>query len=245
MTTNDKSDYISRSALAERLGIPLKDVTQLMIDPGWIIQEGKAWALTAKGEFEGGIYRQSKKYGQYIVWPVSITEHAAIRDIKDSLLPVSALAKNDNVPARLLNRLLAVRGLIAGFAKGWQITPLGKRFGGVQCQDENSAVPYVIWPRSIQDNSLFRESIKYLGQESSLRSLDGRTFEVAAHSQIANWLYLLGFGYSFRHQHSLDRQFMIESDFYLPSHALFIDYWPASLPPNTLLSQRLFSALVR
>lgn len=71
-TNNDQDDFLSRSALAEKLGVSLKELTQHMIDAGWIVQEGKQWQLTAKGEFEGGIYRDSHKYGRYIVWPASV-----------------------------------------------------------------------------------------------------------------------------------------------------------------------------
>jgi hypothetical protein len=230
------SDYLSRSALAEKLGIPLKDLTQLMIESGWIIQEGKNWQLTAKGEFEGGEYRQSQKYGQYIVWPSSVIDHPIIRESGESLVTVSTLARQFDIPARLLNRLLAEMGWIKTYAKGWQITELGKSYGGSQQHDDESGVPYVLWPRSIQEIDGFLNDLKCLNDDSKLRSLDGRDFLLNAHCKIANWLYLLGLSYSVQREMSVSDS-ILTPNFYLPLHQLCIDYWSESLSPAELAKQ--------
>ncbi|MGH1487147.1 MAG: hypothetical protein ACRBCI_13115 [Cellvibrionaceae bacterium] len=232
-----QSDFLSRSALAEQLGMPLKDLTQLMIESGWIIQEEKVWQLTAKGEFEGGIYRQSQKYGQYIVWPSSIIDHPVIRDSGQSLVSVSTLSKQVGISARLLNRLLAEIAWIEAYAKGWQLTVLGRENGGVQCHDDESGIPYVMWPRAVSHAAIFKESINSFTSKESLESLDGRKFSLHSHCAIANWLYLLGMSYSTNRQLMVSPEITLVPDFYLPAHHLCIDYWSDSLSPAELANQ--------
>ena len=185
-------DSLSRSALAEKLGLALKDLTQLMVDAGWIQQQGKQWLLTAKGEFEGGQYRQSAKYGQYIVWPSTIVEHPVIRDADAGLVTVSSLVQPLALPPRLLNRLLAELGWLEAFARGWQVTALGKAYGGVQCHDTETAVPYVMWPRAIQQQPGFQQAVAWCQQSSLEDAISGHPVTCHEHGLLANWLYLLG-----------------------------------------------------
>jgi hypothetical protein len=235
--TSHDQDYLSRSALAEQLAIPLKELTQMMMDAGWLTQLGKVWQLTAKGEFEGGQYRQSDKYGQYIVWPAAIITHPVLRNLNEDLVNVSSLAKQLELPARLINRVLAELGWIEAFAKGWQLTLTGKAYGGVQCHDDDSGILYVMWPRSIKTKAGFAQTMTTLLDSPSLMTLDGRSVKSPAHCIIANWLYLLGLTYSYRRQLLLPDDAQIIPDFYLPQHRLAIDYWPDALSPSALAVQ--------
>lgn len=231
-----QDQYLSRSALANKLDIPLKDLTQLMVDSGWVVQLDKVWQLTAKGEFEGGVYRQSPKYGQYIAWPLSIIEHPVLRGSREHLVSVSSLAKPMAIPPRLFNRLLAELGWISPFAKGWRLTALGGHYGGVQFHDDHSGGPYVMWPRAVLDSDALAQSLVCFAGDGTQRALDGRAFERSAHRQIANWLYLLGFAYSYSKRFILPEGELL-ADFYLPAHHLFIDYWLPDLSAGDLAEQ--------
>ncbi len=238
MTTHlSEPAYFSRSVLAEKLDISLKELTQLMIEAGWILQEGKVWKLTAKGEFEGGIYRQSQKYGQYIVWPDTVLLHPILSGTDQTSIHVTLLAKSVNLSARLFNRLLAELGWIKAFAKGWQLTSLGKRYGGVQCQDNDSGIPYVMWPRSLRDTPALTRSIDAFTDKGSLEVLNGLEVESSAHGKIANWLYIAGLTYSYHRQLLLPDNTELRPDFYLPSYRIAIEYWSESLKPDELAAQ--------
>lgn len=234
MLDEAKQDYLSRSAIADKLNIPLKDLTQLMIEAGWIKQEGKQWRLTAKGEFEGGIYRQSLKYGKYIAWPSQVLFHPMIDIVNNAQITSSSIAKKTEVPARLLNRLFAHAGWLEPFGKGWKVTGLGKQFGGLQSQDQDSGNFYVTWPNSLQDDEVFQRLIRCLFGEGN--SLDGRGIKRETHRLIANWLYLLDIRYCYCLPLSLPTM-SVAPDFYLSNHRLVIDYWPSALNTTELATQ--------
>lgn len=239
MTTQppNKEEHLSRSALAEKLGITLKELTQLMIESGWIAQEGKVWHLTAKGEFEGGLYRESKKYGQYIVWPLSVVDHPMIREMNEGVVTVSSLAKRVDLPARFLNRLLAELGWIEVFAKGWQLTSLGENYGGEQSKDDETGIPYVMWPRTLLDNPSVLNSLSYFSNSQSVQALNGLSTLSTAHSMIASWLYTVGLVYSYQRELLLPKNVSVKPDFYLPRRQLCIDYWSESLSADALAAQ--------
>ena len=235
--TSKKEEHLSRSALAEKLGITLKELTQLMIESGWITQEGKVWHLTAKGKFEGGLYRESKKYGQYIVWPISVIDHPMIQEMNNGVVTVSSLAKRVDLPPRLLNFLLAELGWIEVFAKGWQMTSLGESMGGTQSIDEETGIPYVMWPRTLLDRPSVVNSLSYFFNNQNLQALNGLSTLSAAHSMIASWLYAVGLVYSYQRELLLSKEISVKPDFYLPRRQLCIDYWPESLPADALALQ--------
>ncbi|MFT6387744.1 MAG: hypothetical protein ACJAUP_001116 [Cellvibrionaceae bacterium] len=235
--TPNTEEYLSRSALAEKLGLSLKELTQLMIESGWILQEGKVWHLTAKGEFEGGLYRESKKYGQYIVWPISVADHPMIREINEAVVTISSLAKRVDLPPRFLNRLLAELAWIEVFAKGWQLTSLGESYGGVQSHDGETGIPYVMWPRTLLDKPSVLNSLSYFSNNQSLEALNGLSTLSTAHSMIASWLYTVGLVFSYQRELLLPKGISLKPDFYLPRRQLCIDYWPESLPADALTFQ--------
>ena len=61
--------YLSGSALARRLNIPVRELFTLLAEHGWIVRNGEQWRLTRKGEFEGGRYQESERFGPYIACP--------------------------------------------------------------------------------------------------------------------------------------------------------------------------------
>ena len=69
---------ISTTQLAKKHGTTAKELFVLLSDQGLIAREGNSWILTTKGEESGGEYKESAKYGKYIVWPdtLSLDENA-------------------------------------------------------------------------------------------------------------------------------------------------------------------------
>lgn len=254
MSTTDSLFY-SRSALAEKLNLSLKELTQLMLSGGWIIESTKGLELTEKGKFEGGKYRQSNKYGQYIVWPESVIEHALLRYVDESAVTISQLVKPSQLPPRLFNRLLAELGWIKTFSKGWKVTQQGIQQGGVQHENDSSGMPYVKWPRDLLSNQSIVNALTLLNVSDSqenkssglINTLNGLLVESVGHAKIVNWLYLLGFTTSYQRELiTVDKQSVI-LDLYLPEYGLVIDYWDESLKSEQLSAnlnkQSLFSTL--
>ena len=87
-------EKLSTTALARKLGIPTQQLFATLKDYGWIQRHQDSWLLTNKGEFEGGSYADSKRYGRYIVWPESLVEHPML----------SAIESNQRVSASGLRR---------------------------------------------------------------------------------------------------------------------------------------------
>jgi len=234
--------FYSRSALADKLGLSLKELTQLMLKGGWIVEASNALELTAKGEFEGGKYRDSNKYGKYIVWPASIVEHALLRDATELSVTVSQLLKGMDFPPRLFNRLLVELAWIRPFSKGWKLTDLGKKQQGEEHENDSSGLPYVKWPRALLANPTIAHAFELLTVDDShrakehgaIRTLNGFLVDSIGQAKIANWLYLLGFNASYRREFLNGDSKPVTPSFYLPEHSVVIEYWDESLKANQL-----------
>jgi hypothetical protein len=252
MTKAASTHYLSRSALAEKLAVSLKELTQLLIESGWLIhndnaEKGKEWKLSAKGEFEGGVYRESKKFGTYIVWPESVISHPAITGITDSLISATRIGRHYSLPAKIINRLLAEMGWLSHYAKGWKITALGTLNGGVQASNKETGVPYVSWQRSLLTQPSFEQQVKcYQGLELEtllidekvhFLSLDGRYIASTAELLIANYLYIAGLSYAYRRTIILSADDSILSDFYLAKANIHIHFQAIDIPPSELSQQ--------
>ena len=108
---------------------------------------GEQWKLTGKGQFEGGDYIQSKKYGEYIGWPDAIIEHKIFDELFNRPLRTRVIAEDLDISSHRFNALLVERGWQKRFHRGWVLTEEGKRVGGSEGQDEETGVPYTLWTR--------------------------------------------------------------------------------------------------
>ena len=94
-------------------------------------RHGDAWVLTAKGEFEGGSYANSEKYGRYVVWSRDVLEHRSIKNLPaDMVISASSLGKQFSVSGRYINHVLSELGWLTPGIKGWRITPAGEALNG-------------------------------------------------------------------------------------------------------------------
>lgn len=236
--TDDQVKHLSTTALAKLIGKESKELFILLANSGWIVKVDGHWQLTAKGRFEGGTYANHPRYGEYIVWPASISEHPLLRLLPEAPLSARALAQKTGLPARLLNRLLASLGWIKPYVHGWQLTDLGARIGGQQHESESTAIPYVTWPESLLENRFFQRAVAGL-KEGADYCQDGHKTRSSALNQIDNWLYTVGIVHAAQYpveQLGICRknEETLEVDFYLPGANVALVFWPDTSSPGEL-----------
>lgn len=221
---------LSTTALARLIGKESKELFILLTTGGWIVKVDNHWQLTEKGKFEGGIYVNHPKYGEYIAWPETIQHHPLLKLLPEAPLSASNLAHKWDIPARLVNLLLAEKGLIKKHIRGWLLTTKGKQLGGQQ-QEADSGIPFVTWPETILDEpELIASLLQITGDEglSGQAALDGHSVNNAVQRRINNWLYLV------RVVHARDYRLMWDldsavADFYVPEAELCIECWADQL----------------
>ena len=230
-----KEKTYSRSALADALDLSLKEVTEIMINAGWILQDGDSWKLTAKGTFEGGYLKESKKYGNYLVWPESVLEHAVFKVERDDSISASDIGKAVGLSPRLVNLLLQHCGWLKRAHKGWELTELGKTAGGIQHENPKTGVPWVAWQPSLLAIDYFQAACVNLTSEEprdEISSINGITVTRPQIAAFLSWCYLSGVVVAQNVSNSLRPSMVF--DLYLPRVALYIDMWDAGLSPQQL-----------
>jgi len=254
----DNNSYYSRSTLATKLGVTLKELTHTLIEAGWLQHKSegqqkkgkqKVWCLTNKGEFEGGIYRESQKFGQYIVWPQSILSHDVIKSLQETTISASSISASFDISAITLNKLFSDLGWIKAKDKGWNVTDRGAKHGGIQQASDETGIPYVVWLRRIIENTQLQSHIgAYKGQKSSTpqRKIDGVShFQLLSglwvdnlsDLAIGNYLYICGITFSYQRTIALCDQSEVVVGFYLPSHAVAILVSRNNINPSELKQQ--------
>lgn len=231
--------HISTTALARLLGKESKELFILLTGGGWIVKVDNHWQLTEKGKFEGGIYVNHPKYGEYIAWPESSHQHPLFMLLPDAPLTASNIGHKLGLPARLVNLILAERGWIKKHIRGWLLTSLGKSLGGQQQVSEQSGIPFVTWPETLLDNPLLGHSVAQVNGDPSVSEhpgLDGRPLKNNVERMINNWLYLAGVIHAQNYTlHCANRRWT--AHFYIPEIGLCIDYWPTNAQAAELATQ--------
>lgn len=248
-----EDNKLSTTALARKLNIPTQQLFATLRDYGWIQRSGEAWILTPKGEFEGGKYQNSRRFGRYIVWPERLDHHPLISAI-ESNQRISAASMRRYYPrlhARQINRALAELGLQHHSILGWELTPLGRTLSGQQEESDNSGAFYVTWPHEIVDNpvihrELSRQSDQIQPSETvsdevepdlfaaaaqeafSCQGIDGHNLRSPLETRICNWLYLAQLAHAY--QRALPTEELVYADFYVPEGNVYIDCWEAEVP---------------
>ena len=249
----DNLKELSTTALAKKLNKNPQDFFQQLLQMGLIIKSGNEWQLTETGRLKGGMYKKHEQSGRnYIVWPESINielgnkyEHAT-----ENLLTATAIGKIFGISGNRINWILSELGWITKYVKGWQITELGKRLGGIQSKDKSSGTPYVRWSDTIVNNKILINNIhESMGEvststedksqniphedlqfrekfEAKQRAKDGHYVRSKAEIIIDNWLY------DSRITHAYERRLPIEEeqycDFFINygnGKGVYIEYW--------------------
>lgn len=243
---------LSTTALARKLNIPVQQLFATLKDYGWIQRAGESWALTPKGEFEGGSYQSSRRYGRYIVWPERLDHHPLLAAIESNqrITAASMCRYYPRLHARQINRALAELGLQHHSILGWELTPLGRRLKGQQEESKNSGAFYVTWPHEVIDDpvihrELTRQSDQIQtaaasdalepdlfaapGDESFVcNGIDGHTLASPLQTHVCNWLYLAQLAHAY--QRALPTEELVHADFYVPEGNVYIDCWEVDTP---------------
>lgn len=224
---------LSTSALAKALKKTTKQMFQELEALGWIERRGDNWALTAKGEFEGGSYRESQKFGRYIIWPAAVVEHQFLSNPDAQLISTTLLAKHFDLSRKAIDRLLQELGWVAPGRKGWLVTAAGALIGGHQRENSRTGVPFVLWVPDLTEQNVLQSWVdNYLNGRDEQLCCDGHQVECDAHRKIDNWLYLFGLLHAYKRRLPVEEQ--LYADFYLPEHQLYIEYWGGQLSPSQL-----------
>ncbi|MCP4595225.1 hypothetical protein [Neptuniibacter sp.] len=232
----DNRSPLSTSALAKALGKTTKQMFSELETLGWIKRVDESWLLTTKGEFEGGKYRESQKFGRYIIWPVSVTEHKVFSNPDGQLLTSSQLAKSFSLPRKMMDQVLQELGWVNAGRKGWILTALGQAEGGCQRENSSTAVPYVLWPESIPKHPALKCAVdERTCLSEPFRCCDGHSVSCEQEQKIDNWLYFSGLLHAYQRRIPLQGDFF--ADFYLPQHHLYIEYWGEGNQPSQLAAK--------
>jgi hypothetical protein len=222
---------LSTTALAKVLHVSAQQLFSLLKDCGWIKRVDDAWLLTGKGEFEGGDYVQSQRYGRYIVWPATIAEHPLLKSLESNkTLTARAIGKPFGLSAREVNRIFSELGWIRHDLQGWVLTQLGCEQQGVQLENEHSGAFYVVWPEGVQQQLQLLTQLQRVSPGSAPPSEAGRYCAMDGHQhnsviemRVCDWLYLAGLVHACHRK--LPSEEPLIADFYLPSEQLYIECW--------------------
>ncbi|KJF96657.1 MULTISPECIES: hypothetical protein [Photobacterium] len=232
---------ISTSQLAKARGIAAKALFNQLADAGYITRDNDEWHLTEVGKNAQGEYKQSPKFGQYIVWPDSL-EIVEQPEFDGKKLSATQISTHFNLTSQKINQILDELGWINKAVKGWKVSNSGLRLGGVQKEDFRTGVPYVMWDESVLKNSSLIHSVNEITGanaeakstdnsvsnfrqkfEAKHRAADGHYVRSKAEMLIDNWLYMAGI------VHAYERKLPIEEDlycdFYLPTGKVYIEFW--------------------
>lgn len=253
-------DRLSTTALARRLDVPVQQLFTTLRDYGWIQRGDDNWSLTPKGEFEGGSYHNSRRYGSYIVWPETLLEHPLLQAIESNQrVTAGSLSRHyPHLHPRQINRAFAELGLQQHTLMGWELTELGRSLGGFQEESSSSGAFYVTWPPEIAENPVVSRELGSLAEQShsagnleesepdlfaarsesaqGLRGVDGHILQTGLQACVCNWLYMAQLTHAY--QRALPTEELLLADFYLPEGNVYIDCWEAEVPAKQL-SQRL------
>jgi len=250
-----EDNRLSTTALARKLDIPAQQLFATLRDYGWIQRAGESWLLTPKGEFEGGSYQNSRRYGRYIVWPEAIEEHPLLAAIESNQRITAASMRRyyPRLHARQINRALAELGLQHHSILGWELTALGRSLGGLQEESEASGAFYVTWPHEIIDNPVIHRELTRQSDQvepvaagegaepdlfaasndcSPCNGIDGHVLKTPMELRVCNWLYLAQLAHAYRR--ALPTEELVEADFYVPEGNVYIDCWDADIPAGDL-----------
>lgn len=238
MSRGDATEHkLSTSAVAKAMQLSLQQLFTTLRDYGWIRKADDGWVLTTKGEFEGGEYIHSKRYGRYIVWPDRVLEHPLLRGLEDNRLWGSAqIARQYGINAREVLRLFGELGLLTRSYNGWALTRQGEQLGGVVV--EHDGIPDIQWPAAGLESPFVKAQLEY-GHQQYLQAdesdqpsllqgaekwtgLDGHRLDSRGEWMICNWLYLAGVAHGCRR--ALPHDAPGCADFWLPGGHVHIEF---------------------
>ena len=240
---------ISTSALAKKLSMKKYELDTLLLEAQYIEKCDSGYRLTDLGAKNSGQLKQSKQYGEYIVWD----ENMKISNSKTKeLFSSTKISAKYNLSARKINYILSEIGFIEKYLKGWNITELGIKNGGIQKENYQNGVPYVEWDSSIFDNDAFLSIIKEVQGDAGestqkkiedskasdfrgkfipkYRATDGHMVRSKAEMLIDNWLYMAEIVHAYERKLPIEEE--VYCDFYIPTAKVYIEFWGLENEPQ-------------
>lgn len=237
MSGGDDRHKLSTSALAKALSLPLQQLFATLRDCGWIRKVDDGWALTAKGEFEGGEYVHSRRYGRYIVWPDSLLDHPLLRGLeRNRVLTAAQIGRRTGLHAREVRRLLGELGLLTRGFNGWELTRRGEQLGGVVLEGDGTDGE-ICWPEALLEDPAVARQLEYLQRlyaqvldeggdllrdVGEFDGLDGHRCHSRGEWLICHWLYFAGLSHACHRRLPVAEE--LYADFWLPEAHICIEY---------------------
>lgn len=247
---------ISTSALAKTLDLTGKELFEILNNLNLIFKDENGWNLTSKGESYGGeMVKHPESNVEYVVWPPDLNPKNIAVTKKKDLINATILGKKFELTSRRINLILTEIGWIEKAIKGWSVTNLGKKIGGVEFEHPSGGT-YVLWPADLKNNETLLSSVKsgehnaeainpesYKSPESiedlkdiknfrekfpaGLRTKDGHMVRSRGEILIDNSLYEYGLAHAYERRLPIEDE--VYCDFYIPSQnngrAVYIEYW--------------------
>lgn len=239
---------ISTTALSKILDITSKELFDIMVNHKLIYRKDDQWSLTKKGQEYGGETVFNQKYGEFIVWPPDFNPTKLQENTRTELVNATTVGKEFELSSQRMNLIFAEIGWTEKGIKGWSVTSLGKKVGGVQFEHQSGGT-YVMWPKEILINKSLLRSInnkdtnepEAQSQQNSdsfsndfrnkfpanHRTKDGHQVRSRGEVIIDNALYDYGLAHAYERKLPIEED--VYSDFYIPSKnggkAVYIEYW--------------------
>ncbi|MEA1912055.1 MAG: glycerol kinase [Spirochaetota bacterium] len=244
--------YISTSALSKKLSITKNKLDEMLLAANFIKREDKGFSLTELGIKNNGCMKNHPKYGDYIAWDETIEIPNKLITQGKEFFSSTKIASKYNLSARKINMTLSEIGFIEKYLKGWTITVLGTKNGGVQKENSKNGIPYVEWDESIFTSSAFLSVLKEVSGEAGEstqqeientkeanfrekflakhRATDGHMVRSKAEMLIDNWLYMAEIVHAYERKLPIEEE--VYCDFYIPNGKVYIEFWGLENDPK-------------
>lgn len=265
------ANKISTSALAKQLGISSKQLFQALSDATFLLRDNETWQLTSLGLAAGGEQTSHARYGDYVVWPESLTMENIQQLISSSgepqTLTATQVGKHFQISANKVNFILSELGWLEKALRGWKATAQGLLAGAIQKEDYRSGIPYVVWPERVLTNKSLQNTMReVLGTptsadelenklecgsevgfrekcEAKYRAADGHYVRSRAEMLIDNWLYMAEIVHAYERRLPIEEE--VYCDFYLPTGKLYIEFWGLESDPKYLARKQAKQAIYK
>ncbi len=244
--------HLSTTQLAKKLNMTKYKLDERLLAAKFIEKVEGKFRLTDLGKEKGGVIIDHPKYGKYIAWDERIDIPNKLITQGRAFYSATKMGEKYKLSARKINMILSEMGYIEKYLKGWTITLLGSKNGGIQKENHQSGVPYVEWNDSLFANPTFLDSLREVRGDASedhqtqkttpetqnfrekfpatQRATDGHMVRSKAEMLIDNWLYMAEI------VHAYERKLPIEEDvycdFYIPTGKIYIEFWGLENDPK-------------
>jgi len=243
---------ISTSALAKNLSMSKHKLDELLLAAKYIVRDENGYKLTDLGIQNSGAIKTHAKFGEYIVWNEDIEIPNKLITQGKEFFSSTKIANRYKLSASKINLILSEIGFIEKYLKGWTITILGSKNGGIQKENNQNGIPYVEWNESIFSNSAFASILKEVNGDAGEstqkkiddskdsnfrekflakhRATDGHMVRSKAEMLIDNWLYMSEIVHAYERKLPIEEE--VYCDFYIPTGKIYIEFWGLENDPK-------------